>query len=313
MSALSNLPASPPDPCRDRPQRALTMGAGLQWSTLAAVTITVIAWASAFPAIRAGLSGFGPLELGGLRFAVAAVPAVAYLAIMRPALPARGEIWRFVFGGVVFVGLYTWLLNAGELTVPAGAASFIINVNPILTALFAMAMLGERFGRAAWLGTLVSFAGIGLIALGEGGGLSLNAGALMIVGAALCTAVTTIVQKPLFARHHGLTVAAWNMVIGAIVLSPGLPGGIAQWSGASTEAIVSTIYLGIVPGAIAYGTWAMALSRLPASRATNFLYCVPPTATLIGYLWLGEVPTPLGIAGGLMALAGVVIVNLRRG
>ncbi len=56
----------------------------------------------------------------------------------------------------------------------------------------------------------------------------------------------------------------------------------------------------------------MALSRLPASRATNFLFCVPPVATLIGYVWLGEVPTLVSVLGGLLALGGVIIVNLKR-
>ena len=52
-----------------------------------AVALTVVGWASAFPAIRAGLAAFGPLELGALRFAIAAVPAAIFLAVKRPALP----------------------------------------------------------------------------------------------------------------------------------------------------------------------------------------------------------------------------------
>ena len=83
-------------------------------------------------------------------------------------MPTWSEAWRFAYGGVVFVAIYTTLLNFGELTVSAGAASFIINVAPIFTAIMAMLFLGERFSRLAWAGTLVSFAGIGLIALGEG-------------------------------------------------------------------------------------------------------------------------------------------------
>jgi len=280
--------------------------------TAAAVVTTVFAWASAFPAIRAALTGFGPVEMGAVRFAVAALPAALFLAATRPALPTPGEIWRFAFGGVVFVALYTVLLNIGEQTVSAGAASFIINVAPIITAVLAVSTLGERFPLLAWIGTFVSFAGIGLIALGEGEGLRIDIGAMLILGAAFCTGVNTIVQKPLFKRHKPLTVSMWNMIIGAILLAPALPSGIAEAAHANMEALVSVIFLGIVPSLIGYGAWATALSRLPAARAANFLYCVPPVATLMGLAWLGETPSLLGLAGGALALGGVAIVNLRR-
>ncbi|TIM38854.1 DMT family transporter, partial [Mesorhizobium sp.] len=187
-----------------------------------AVALTVVGWASAFPAIRAGLVAFGPLELGALRFAIAAVPAAIFLAFKRPALPRLDELWRFAFGGAVFVALYTVML------VSAGAAGFIINVSPIFTAIMAIALLGERFSGLAWAGTFLSFAGIGIIAMGEGQGLHFNNGALLVLGSALCSAVNTIVQKPLFARHHPLTISASNMLLGALCLLPFLPNGLAQ-------------------------------------------------------------------------------------
>ncbi|MDX8464011.1 DMT family transporter, partial [Mesorhizobium humile] len=81
---------------------------------------------------------------------------------------------------------------------------------------------------------------------------------------------------------------------------------------ADSAGLGAVIYLGVVPSLIAYAAWATALSRLAAARASNFLYLVSPTSALIGFFWLGEVPSLLGILGGALALGGVIVVNLKR-
>lgn len=291
---------------------ALPLPRKFDWITVLALAGTVIGWASAFPAIRVGLTAFGPLELGALRFAIAALPCAALLLVLRPARPTPREWLRIALRGLICVSVYTVTLNIGEQTVASGAASFIVNVSPILTAVWAMLLLGERFGPVAWLGTALSFGGVTLVAIGDHGGFRFDAGVLFILAAALCTSVDAIIQKPLFKRHNALSVAAWSMIFGALFLSPGLPNALIEFAHADWPARFAALYLGIVPSFMAYCGWSMTVSRFPAARAANFLYCIPPTATLMGFLWLGEVPALLGILGGGMALAGVAVVNLRK-
>lgn len=278
----------------------------------AAIATTIIGWASAFAAIRVGLTALTPVELAAARYLAAAVPAGLYLLIARPPLPSLRDFLRLIVIGVLFIAAYAVLLNTGEQTIAAGPASFIIQINPIIVALIAMPLLGERFGLGGWVGTLVSFLGVGLIAYGSGDGLGLNIGALLILGAALCTSVSTILQKPMLRRMPALAVTAWVLLLGSLPLTPAIPDTLAALKLAPPAVLWSIAYLVVLPTVVGYLTWAIALKRFPASRASNFLYCIAPTATLIGYLWLGEVPSLTSLLGGAMAIGGVVIVNLTR-
>ncbi|RQZ42035.1 DMT family transporter [Burkholderia sp. Bp9099] len=278
-----------------------------------AVAFTIVSWASAFPFIRIGLHGLAPLELAAARFATAAVLAIAWLAWRRPRMPARRDALRFLVCGLLGIALYNALLNTGEQTVSAGAASFIVNTLPIFTALLAAVFLRERFNRRGWLGSLVSLAGIAVIAHGQPGGLVLGSGSTLILGAALCSASYFVLQRRLIPVYGALPCTAYTLLAGALLLTPWLPGALASLGGggASRDTALAVLVLGVFPAALGYATWTFALGYFGAARAANFLYLTPAVATVLSMALTGERPGIETLCGGLLAIAGVIFVALR--
>jgi drug/metabolite transporter (DMT)-like permease len=281
-------------------------------AALLAIFVTVVFWASSFVVIRICLGPLTPIELATARYVTAGLIAFVYLAVQWT-LPSTRDLARISVAAVFFIAVYAVLLNTGEQTVPAGPASFIINTMPVFTALIATFALGERFGLWGWIGTAVSFCGVALIAAGAGDGFGLDPNAILILGAALCSAVASVLQKPILGRMPALTVTAWVLMIGSFPLLPAVPATVSALAAAPVIVNWSVAYLVIFPTVIGYLTWAIALKRLSAARASNFLYGVPPMATLIGFVWLGETPSITGAIGGATAILGVFIVNAMRG
>ena len=82
-------------------------------------------------------------------------------------------------------------------------------------------------------------------------------------------------------------------------------------SGASAGSVAGLVYLGLIPTALAFGTWAYALSRMTAGRLGVTTYIVPPLTILMAWPLLGETPPGLALVGGLIALVGVAVARRR--
>lgn len=257
--------------------------------------------------IRAGLKGYDPGHLAVLRFITASVALGLFALVRRPRLPRLKDVPALIVHGFFGFTAYHLLLNYGERTVSAASACFLIGAIPIFTALLAGLVLKERLGPRLLLGIAVSMGGVTLIALGEGGGLRLDPGALLIVGAAFSESLFMILQKPYLSRYTPSEYVTWTVLAGALLMAPWAPGLWEAVQQAPASATAAGIYLGVGPAAIAYATWAYALQRAEVSRVVVTQFSMPAVTMLLGWLLLSELPNLLAVGGGLLALAGVAL------
>lgn len=280
-------------------------------STWVAIVVALLLWASAFAGIRAGLRSYGPGEVALLRFATASITLLLYAIFKRMPLPRRRDLPKIALAGFLGITVYHVALNIGEVSVTAGAAALIIATVPIFTALLSRFVLHEHITAWGWAGIGVSFVGVAIITFGSGEEFGLEPGALLILAAAVAAALYMVVSKPMLVRYHSVDFTTYMIWIGTVPLLLFLPGLIEQMPAAAPADTWAVVFLGVFPGALSYVLWSHALAKMPASRLAPFLNFQPVNAALVAWLWLGEVPSALAIAGGVICLVGVAIVNAR--
>lgn len=282
-------------------------------AALGAVSVTVAAWASAFVAIRwvgrtfePGALALGRLLLGALALGVLVVARRAWVR------PTARECILLAVCGIAWFGVYNVALNAAEQRIDAGTTAMLVAVGPVLIAVLAGVVLGEGFPRWLVAGAGVAFGGAVLIgvATADTGHADVAGSALALLAAAVF-AVAVLAQKPVLRRLPPLQVTFLACTIGAIACLPFGPGLVRTLGHAPAGADTALVYLGLVPTAIAFSTWAFALSRMDAGRLGVTTYLVPPITVVLAWALLAEVPTALAAVGGLVCLAGVALTRRR--
>ncbi len=281
------------------------------WLPVAAGGVTLAMWASAFVVIRHVAHDVSPGALGAGRLVVAALVVLPLVLRRGWVAPTRREWTLLAVGGVGWFGVYNLALNAGERHVDAGTAAMIIQIGPVIVALLAVPLFGERMH--AWLvaGMLVGFAGVAVIARGSSSDAGASViGVVLVLVAAAMYAVGVLTQKVLLRRIPSVQVVFVSFLMGGVVCLPfasDLPSIVAD-GGAPLWWIV---YLGVLPTAVAFTTWAYALTHTDAGALSLTTFLVPGIATLIAWLTINEVPPSLTFVGGALAIVGVLMTRRR--
>src|SRR5205809_2015096 len=258
--------------------------------------------------IKVGIRDFSPAAMVELRLLLAGAVLVSVLGArgrlrtVRPAL-APGAVVGVVGMAVPFV-----LISWGEKHVDSGVAAVANSSVPIFVALLALRFAAtERSSGMRVLGLLVGLGGVGVVAgVHPGGGWWAIAGALAVVLASLCYAVSSLyIQRSLVVGALELAVA--SVLCGAASVLPfalaDLPGSVG-W-----KPLASVIVLGVVGTGFAQLIVQYLIGTHGAARTMLVNYLLPGFALLYGATILGEPLTGAKVGGLALILVGVTLAS----
>ncbi len=281
------------------------------------LTLTLIAislWALSFPFLKLALDDFPPLTLAAVRFAIATPLFLALLLLLGGGLASLRRLTRRHWFLLILWGLFSTTIsnitqNIGMQWTSASVTSIIQSSGPILAALLAIALLGERYTHLKLTGGVVAV--IGTVGIVTGGGLELEGmslvGNLLIVASELSYVAGGIVAKhvlrdvdPYTMMAVGVPIATVPLAIGAAFEDP-----VGSIAGASPTAWGSVVFLAIGPTVAAMTLFYMVLKRVELSRLVYFVYLIPVIAVAASVVMLGETITLLQALFAAMIIGGV--------
>jgi drug/metabolite transporter (DMT)-like permease len=281
-------------------------------SLLSAYFVTI--WGAGFVATRVALQYAAPFTYIGVRYAIAAVIALGVALTLRARWPATRAEW----GHVAVAGL---LSHGGYLAgshyaqywgLSAGVTALVLALQPLVTALVAARWMGERLTRRQAVGVVVGLGGVALVVAHKFDVGAITPGSLAAVAWALaCVTAGTLYQRQHASDTDLRSGVAIHLAATAVVMLPlaaVVEGFRIEWN----AAIAGALAYHVVPASMgAFTVFHYLMRRGQATRVTSLLYLTPPVAALCEWLLFGTAPTPVMLAGMVIACAGVAMVTRR--
>lgn len=267
--------------------------------------VVALVWGASFPAINIGLESLPPILFAALRYDVAAVLVFAFVAIKGLAWrPSTVDDWILIgLGGLLLIGAHFAFLFTGQQYVTGGVASIVLSISPIVTPVFALAVLpNERLGVTGVLGLVFGLLGVGIIAQPSpdslmGGQLY---GVVLLMLSATSFALGAVVTARMRTTLSLVSLQAWMMAAGAVflhvtsALHPGESISAASWT---PEALAAIAFLAVFASAIGYLAYFDLQERVGPIETSLVNYASPIVATASGWALLGEPVTEATVLG----------------
>jgi drug/metabolite transporter (DMT)-like permease len=261
-----------------------------------------------------------PINLAVLRFSQGGLVLFICLSVFaRHLLRVRPSDLPFLalLGGIMFAA-FPVSFHLGVSHTGASRAALMLATMPIWSAILARLAGKERLNARQISGILLTFAGMGLVLaerginLGVGGAALIGDGFMLLT--ALCGAVYGILGKRMLAKYPALTVTAYAMIFGVLLLLPAAMLGGMQESFSKLQGSTAWLvaFLGIIGGALGFLLWTTALTRLSPTQVAVYANLNPLVAAILGVILLGERLNLFFAAGFLAVVAGVLLVNRNQ-
>lgn len=280
---------------------------GLGPRDVATAMAVVFLWGFNFVAIKEGVTEFPPIFASALRFALVTVLLVPFIRF------PKGRLKEILLLSLVLGGLHFSLLFIGISGTGVALAAIILQLGVPFSALFAWVLLGDTFGWRRTVGTVVAFAGIVVMVGAPEQRTSYLHVALLIAAAAAWGLSNSLVKRldgvnP-FAVTAWMAFFAWPQLLFVSLI--GEQGQWAALTAADWNGYGGIAYAAVGSSVLAYGLWYYLLGKHGVSKVIAFNLLPPLVAAGLGVTLLGERLTASMIAGGVLVLLGVAVVQLR--
>ena len=286
--------------------------------------VTILCWGCSFIASKVLMEGASmtPVEVYVYRF------TLAYLMMLALTFREfRSKSWKdelqMALCGICSGTLYFLMENYALKYTSTGNVSLLSSISPIFTAILLSVIYKTRMKRGEIIGSAVAFFGVALVIMsepiGKGLGMEINpAGDLLAISCAVSWAVYSIAIKRLIPIYNTFFLTRKLFFYGLVTSIPLLliqrePMHINVLFDLSPPTyLLNLLFLAVMCSSMAYLLWNESMKIIGPLATTNYMYLQPPVTMVAGCLLLGETIYPLGYAGCLLVLLGLIVADKMK-